>query len=514
MLQAPTIAKAFSPYSVALNTASTLTFTITNPNAVALTGASFIDTFPANVTTTNLAQNYIGGARGTCVGVIPSAQTAGTYYTTRTFSGFNIPANSSCTIMTDVICSGTKPAPVCVNGNYSNTTTGATTTQTPTAGSVSNTATLAVGRVGISKSFTPTSIAAGSTSDITFTLENDTGSNQAVMTFTDTFPVLNAPNGMTIAQSTPLAGTTCTYTQLRDQTNLASLAVGSVGLRVNGISLNNNASCIMIFRVSVATAGTYNNTTTGVNYGTTGPPSNTATLTVFNRPTITKSFSPVAIDVYGTSTMTFTLANSNGSALTNAVFTDTLTGFSVASPATIGGTCPGVVSTPALVAGSTSLNLMVPNLLPGSCTITIPVTSSNAGTYTNTTSGIITDQTGATAGVTSNTATLTVSRLPLQVNKTPNVMTASPGTLVTYDIGYGNPNTTTQLQNVIITDPVPVYTSYDSASCGALPPGITSCTVSFTPPPGGLGNGSVTWTLGGMLSAGSSGTVRLTVRIQ
>lgn len=270
----------------------------------------------------------------------------------------------------------------------------------------------------------------------------------------------------------------------------------------------------MIFRVTVATAGTYNNTTTGVNYGTTGPPSNTATLTAVNRPTITKSFSPVAIDVYGTSSMTFTLTNSNGSALTNAVFTDTLTGFSVASPATISGTCSGVVSTPALVAGATTLNLRVPNLLSGSCTITIPVTSSNAGTYNNTSSGIITDQTGAAAGTASNSATLTVTRLPLQVSKSSVFVTASPGTLVSYDIVYGNPNVTTQLQNVIISDPIQVYTSYDSASCGALPPGITSCTASFTPPPGGLGNGSVSWTLGGTLSAGSSGTVRLTVRIQ
>lgn len=509
-LQAPTVSKAFSPYSVPLNTASTLTFTITNPNAVALTGASFTDTFPVQVTTTNLAQNYIGVGRGTCVGVIPSAQVAGTYYTTRTFSGFTIPANGSCTIMVDIICSTTKGGTACANGNYSNTTTGITTAQTPTVGPVSNTATLAVGRVGISKAFNPTTIAAGETSDITFTLENDTGANQASMTFTDTFPNLNAPNGMKIAQATPLAGSTCTYTQLRDQTNLAALAVGSVGLRVNGISLNNNASCILIFRVNVATAGVYNNTTTGVNYGTTGPPSNTATLTVVNRPTITKSFSPSNVDVYGTSTMTFTLSNSNSSALTNAVFTDTLTGFSVAAPAILGGTCSGVVSTPALTAGATSLNLTVPSLLPGSCTITIPVSSSAAGAYANTTSGITTSQTGATAGAVSNTATLTVNRQPLQVTKAPNISVVAPGGTVNYTIGYGNPNASTPLQNIVISDPVPVYTTYLGASCGALPPAITSCTIS-APSVGGTGN--VTWTLGGTLNAGSSGTVTLSVRV-
>lgn len=510
ILSAPTISKAFSAYSVPLNTSTILTFTITNPNPVALSGASFTDTFPVQVTTTNLAQNYIGVGRGTCVGVIPSAQVAGTYFTTRTFSGFTIPANGSCTIMVDVICSTAKGGTACANGSYSNTATGITTAQTPTVGPVSNTATLAVGRVGISKSFSPVTIAAGSTADITFTLDNDSGANRANMTFTDTFPVLNAPNGMTIAQATPLAGTTCTYTQLRDQTNLAALAVGSTGLRVNGISLNNNASCILIFRVNVATAGVYNNTTTGVNYGTTGPPSNTATLTVLNRPTIAKSFSPATIDVYGTSVMTFTLSNSNSSNLGNASFTDTLAGFAVASPATIGGTCAGVVSAPALAAGATSLNLTVPSLLSGSCTITIPVTSVASGSYNNTTSGVTTTQTGATAGAVSNTATLTVNRLPLQVTKAPNVSLVAPGGTVNYTIGYGNPNASTPLQQIVITDPTPPYTTYLGASCGALPPGITSCSVTA---PAVGSTGVVTWTLGGTLNAGSSGTVNLSVRV-
>jgi hypothetical protein len=232
-------------------------------------------------------------------------------------------------------------------------------------------------------------------------------------------------------------------------------------------------------------------------------------------PTIAKAFSPAIVDVYTTSTMTFTLTNPNGNTLTSANFTDTLTGFKVAAPATIGGTCVGVTNSPALVAGATSLNLTAPNLATGSCTITVPVSASSKGAYTNTTSGITTVETGATVGSPSNTATLTVNFQELQVTKTPSVMTASPGTIVSYDIGYSNPNATTQLQNIVITDPVPVYTVYDSASCGLpLPAAIATCNIVFTPPPAGLGNGTVTWTLGGTLSAGSSGIVRLSVRIQ
>jgi uncharacterized repeat protein (TIGR01451 family) len=525
VLQAPTIAKAFSPPSIATGGTSTLVFTLTNPNSIQLTGGAFTDNFQTNLTTTNGNQNYIGVGRGTCVGVIPSAQsttsTPAPPYTSRTFSGITIPANGSCTIMVDVTSS--------TAGNYSNVTgacpctggipntpSGLTTVQTPTAGPASNIATLSVGRVGISKTFSQTTIAAGGTSDITFTIDNDSG---AIRTFTLRDNTTNAPSawpvGMTVAAPIPKSNS-CGGTLMNGGNSAALTAANSVsGFQLVTGSVPNSSTCTLVLTVTAAAAGTYTNQTSGIVYtGGPGPVSNTATLTVLNRPTIAKSFSPSTVDVYTTSTMTFTLTNPNSTPLTSAFFSDTLTGFSVAAPATIGGTCAGATNAPVLIAGATSLNITVPNLLPGSCTISIPVSSTTAGTYTNSTSGITTPQTGATAGATSNTATLTVTLLPLQVNKSSIFVTASPGTLVSYDIVYGNSNATTQLQNVIITDQVPVYTSYNSATCGSLPPGITSCSVNYTPPPSGLGNGSVSWTLGGILSAGSSGTVQLTVRIQ
>ena len=46
---APSIAKSFTPSSVPFGGTSTMSFTITNPNAVALTGLAFSDTFPAGL---------------------------------------------------------------------------------------------------------------------------------------------------------------------------------------------------------------------------------------------------------------------------------------------------------------------------------------------------------------------------------------------------------------------------------------------------------------------------------
>ncbi|MSN24896.1 MAG: DUF11 domain-containing protein [Geobacter sp.] len=506
VLQSPTIYKEFIPNSIDASTGvTTMVLTLTNPNSVVLTGGTFTDTFPANLTTTNVVQSYIGSGRGTCSGVIPSAQASGTYYTNRTFSGITIPANDSCTIWVDMRSA--------TAGVYTNTTGGMTTSQTTSIGTASNAATLSVGRIGIGKTFVPSTIAVGSTSDITFTLNNQSGNNRTAVTFRDLLP--SSPAQMRIAS--PLTTTNTCGGTLVDYNNVTGvIAANDTGFRLIGGVIADNATCTITVRVTVPSAGAYDNNSTNLAYsgGGVGPNSNVATLTALSMPAIAKSFSPAAVDVYTLSAMTFTLTNPNSVALANTNFTDTLTGFTVGSPAVIGGTCAGVSNSPPLAAGATALNLTIPNLLPGSCTITIPVSGSANGNYTNTTSGATTAPTGTAVGSPSNTASFTVNRQALQVTKTPSVSSATPGTSVSYDIGYSNPNSSTSLQNVVITDPIPLYTSYQSASCGPLPPGITSCNAIYSPPPAGSGNGMVTWTLGGNLNAGSSGTVRLTVVIQ
>src|SRR5207248_72032 len=65
----PSIAKLFSPSSIALNATTSLQFTITNPvaNTVALTGVAFGDTLPGGLTAVNGTSSVCGGANNLVV---------------------------------------------------------------------------------------------------------------------------------------------------------------------------------------------------------------------------------------------------------------------------------------------------------------------------------------------------------------------------------------------------------------------------------------------------------------
>lgn len=231
-------------------------------------------------------------------------------------------------------------------------------------------------------------------------------------------------------------------------------------------------------------------------------------------PTIAKAFTPEnVVVVTGVGTMTFTLVNSSGIILNNVNFADTLTGFKVQS-SSIGGTCVGVTNIPPLAVDATELNLNIPSLPTTGCTVSIQVYSTVAGDYTNQVSGVGTSESGpVTRSTPSNTANISFFAPPV-ITKGASLVSAAPGTMITYTITYSNPNTTAVLKNLVINDSIPAYSSYQSALCGALPAGITGCTINFTPPPAGSGNGLVSWTLPGDLNPGASGSVQISVIIQ
>ena len=495
-----TLQKIFTPSSIGASGTSTITFTLSNPNAISLSGASFSDTFPVlpgPMTTTAVAQNYIGAGRGTCTGAIPSA--GSTAAVSVSFTGIAIPANSSCTVLVDVTAT--------VGGTYSNTASGVTASETgASAGPASSTATLAVAQLGIAKSFSPTSVGFGEKANLSLVVSNPTNkAYTGTLVFSDAFPA-----GMSVAS--PLNATSSCGGTLRNASDTANSAAGDTGFSLQGGTVARTSSCTVTIDVITGGAGSYPNTSSAPTSAglAIGSPSNTATLTVVLKPTISELFSPGSVDTYKNSLLTFTLTNSNASALTSCNFTDALSGFAVSSPPSIGGTCTGVTNSPALATSATALNLTVPSLSNGSCTITVPVTSGTAGTFTNAASGVKCSQT-STAGTAAASAQVTFNKLPISLVKSAGQLTVPPGSPVTWTVTYSNPNGAQPLQNIVISDVTPAFTAFASAACGTLPASLTSCSIAA---PAVGATGTVTWTLGGTLDPGATGSVSVTVTVK
>ncbi|GFO56515.1 hypothetical protein GMSM_35220 [Geomonas sp. Red276] len=525
-LQAPTITKSFNPGALTGTGNSVITFTLTNPNPTPLTGAEFSDPLPTNMSIpagSTTPQNYIASCSatgapagtGTCTGTIPcgNPNTNGTAQTgTITWSGTTIPANSSCTITVTVRASTN-------NTNYTNTVGGITTDQTPVAGP-GWTDTLSVTTVDTVKSFATANVLTNTTVNAKFTLTNNSGtSRNGTVTFVDTFPA-----GMTLA-ALPAANPCGSGSSFKDQSG-GTLAVGDGGFTlVAGTLARNGGTCTFTVPVKMSNNGTYYNTTGSVYSGATliGPTSNTASVTAQDQVVLAKSFNPSSIDLYDSSTITYTLTNPNTFALTDATFTDTFAknptslaaGYTV-SAAAYGGTCAGVTGVPAV--GASTVSPTVATLLPGSCTITVPVTSAEqtgpfpiaygSASLTGVTVDLGAGQT--TGAVPATIPTLTVNKLPITVVKTANTANSNPGGTVGYTISYTNPNNSMSLTNLVFTDVVPTYSSFQSASCGPLPASLTTCNISA---PAVGGKGTVTWTMGGALNAGASGNLYINVKV-
>ncbi len=144
----------------------------------------------------------------------------------------------------------------------------------------------------------------------------------------------------------------------------------------------------------------------------TSTPTPTPTAAVILPPGIAKAFSPAAIPLDGTSTLTFTLTNPNPATdLVGVAFADTLpAGLTVASStvAVCGGTTTTTAPDAIALTGATIA-------AAGQCQLSVTVIGAAAGFYTNTT-GAVTSSNGGTGGTA--TATLTVQTPDLAIAKT------------------------------------------------------------------------------------------------
>jgi hypothetical protein len=106
--QSPSIDVTFDTDSITSGGTSTITFTLTNPNAVGLTGASFTNAFPAEII--NADPLVIGG---TCLNVATTAVAGGASFDV---TAGNIPGATSCTITVDITATATGTNTTCVLG--------------------------------------------------------------------------------------------------------------------------------------------------------------------------------------------------------------------------------------------------------------------------------------------------------------------------------------------------------------------------------------------------------------
>jgi uncharacterized repeat protein (TIGR01451 family) len=383
------VAKSFSPSTVPAGGSTQLTVTLGSTDGGNTVNVAVADTYPSGLV--NAGGTPI--VSSTCGGTLTATPNVGGF----TLTGGSIASNSACSFVINVTAAAT--------GTYVNTIPANAMSNTSNAGTnaVAGSATLTVVPAPtLTKSFSPASIVAGGTSQLTLSLGN-TGNAPMVLSspLTDVLPT--TPGAMLVATPNGLAGT-CGGVTATAGSGSVTMAAGA-SIPVGG--------CTIVVNVTATVGGTYTNTIAAgalaTNSGSNAAPASAA-MVVSASPTIAKAFAPATTPVETISTLTFTIGNGNAGALTNAHFTDTLTGMRVAS-ATLGGSCVGVSNSPALAVGATgtnALNLTVPTLPVGGCTISVQVTGSVGGVFPNTASGVDTTQT-PTAGTPSNTATLTLT---------------------------------------------------------------------------------------------------------
>ncbi|HEY6338145.1 MAG TPA: SBBP repeat-containing protein [Candidatus Sulfotelmatobacter sp.] len=310
----------------------------------------------------------------------------------------------------------------------------------------------------IAKSFGAATIPVNGTTLLTFSLSNPDAVNaQTGLAFTDTLP------GSMAVASTPGITNTC------GGTVTATAASTTISLSGAGLAVS-PASCTVSVHVtdSVSEAVTNSVTVSSTNGGT----GNTATasLTVVSPPSLSKTFTPIAIPLNGTSSLSFTVTNPNtAQSLSGIGFSDPFpAGMVISTPNGLTGSCGGgtITATQATAVVSLSGATLAAS---ASCTFSVNVTGTTAGVESNTT-GVVT----STEGGTGNTATAT-----LTVNPPASISpTAGSGQTTTQGTAFG-----TALQATV----------FDS---GSNP--VSGVTVTFTAPGAGasgtFANGTATTT--------------------
>ena len=287
---APSVSVLFAPTNLALNGTTTMTISVTNPNAVAMTGVGFTNTYPAGLTGATTATITGTGCTGT-----PAATTGSLALT-----GGTVPANTTCSY--SVVVTGTTA------GAKSNSVT-VTSTNQPSA-TTSTTTVNVYAPPTVAKAFSPASIEMGAATALTYTFTNPSSNpgNVTGIAVSDIFPT--SPGAMTLSNTT--VGGTCTPVTVLNQSG-DDLASGNTGVQISGISLSAGQSCTVTVNVTAGIAGSYNSTTTAptasVPVALTGVGAAASVPLTVVQASVAKTFGATSINDGGTTSLVFTLTN-------------------------------------------------------------------------------------------------------------------------------------------------------------------------------------------------------------
>lgn len=429
----PRITKAFAPASIPSGGTSTITFTVQNLTATALTGMAFSDPL------TNMQVAATPAVTNSCGGTVTAVAGSGSI----SLAGGTLAGNATCTVTVNVTSS--------TMGVHPNTTTGVSSNESGAAGNPSNTAELTVVAAPVlSKSFFPVSVRTNVSSEMTLVISNPNPTVTLTgVAFTDSYPA-------NLRNDTPANLTlNCTAGSTGSTTGGANNGT-MVGF--TGGTLAPGGSCTLTVNVEGTTTGDKVNTTgapTSSNGGTGTAASATLNITALNAPGVTKAFGAASIPTGGSTTLTITLTANNATAINGVGFTDVFpAGLRVASPVGLNYTCSGGTLTGA-VAGSTTLSLAGATIpASSSCLVRVNVTSDDTAEYTNTTGTIYTSN----AGTFGPSVDVLDVLAPPQITKTfsPEAIGVGNGTDAnwsTLTISFSNPTSaTTSLTGIGVED--------------------------------------------------------------
>ncbi|SFL10834.1 autotransporter outer membrane beta-barrel domain-containing protein [Shimia haliotis] len=480
----PDLQITFLTDPVAAGSSTTLRYVIANADATqTLTSVSFQDElttflpFPLSVTLPTISSADCGAGASASF-IFPDTDRQAI-----SFTGGTIAPASSCTFDVDIDI----PADL-AGGTYVNTTGDLSALVGSTPISVPGGSDTLTVNGGVSwnfgKSFTPSSVAAGSNFTVEYSISSDASSTVDVTGAAFTADIGTLPAGTTYSALSNTCGGT------------AALSSGDTALSLSGATIAPGASCTISAQVNVpagATAGSYNTNTSNLTGSVSGlviskpSPITNVDIYSFDPAGFTRSIAPNTLFPGQTATLTYTLQNSDPTNNIDITFftenlATALAGLAATGPATTD-TCGGSLS------GTTFL-IYVGGAIPagGSCTIEVDVlvpVGAADGDYRTTTSSISTSIAGVATVIDPLIATFSVNSNALILSKSfTNDPVASGGT-VALEFEIEN-SSTSPASNIDFTDDLSamlsgaLLDSISANSCGGTPTGTGTGTLSFS----------------------------------